>query len=401
MRIHASCLIALTIAFAVATGGHAAEARMFFSRRGPTNEGCLGPTAGEVPYVEMPGGGVATLHLWLNVDGLPEDDAFHELGWGVEYTSSYEYFDSPLIDNEIANPLNPTTGETRWNVTLGEPAAMPFLIYRSGGESSSSPSIGTTDAARLDAGYDATSNSFHLGSITVDSFGADQFFYYLRNGRLTQLKSGEPIDLLFGDSDLAHSGSTLDQGDPISGSYRDALVVGSLRRTDLGIYAAGAADFPPGGIERHIDLANGPGNAAYCANGEWYSRVAIENYHHDELEIYVDFASATGAEVAERLLSLGFTGEEVVDVSGTYPLRNGIDYDVRLRLDDRPPGDSFVLWFDTEFDYPGYPIANIGIVPEPSSMVLAGIGCAAVVVLSSRRRFEKKFIRSGQAAMDS
>ncbi|MEX2187302.1 MAG: PEP-CTERM sorting domain-containing protein [Pirellulales bacterium] len=370
--------------------GNAAEARMYFSRRGPTNEGCLGPTAGEVPYVEMPGGGVATLHLWLNVDGLSEDESFRELGWGVEYTSSYDYFDSPLIDSEVANPLNPTTGESRWNAVLGEPAAMPYLIYRAGGESSSSPSIGTTDVARLDGGYDAASNSFHLGSITVDTFGHDQFSYYLRNGRLTQLKSGEPIDLLFGDSDLAHSGATPDQGDPIAGSYRDAFVVGSLRRTDLGIYAASAAGIPPAGIERRIDLASGPGSAAYCARGEWYGRVAIENYHRHDLEIYVDFASASGAEVAERLFSLGFTGDDVVDVSGTYPLRNGIDYDVRLRLDDRPPGESFVLWFDTEFDFPGYPVANIGIVPEPSSVALATIGCLAAAALSRRRRFMKK-----------
>lgn len=104
------------------------------------------------------------------------------------------------------------------------------------------------------------------------------------------------------------------------------------------------------------------------------------------MEIYVDFAAASGAEVIDRLRDYGSSEiESIVDVSGTYPLHNGIDYDVKIRYAGPPPGESFVLSFDTEFDYPGYPIANIGIVPEPSSVLLAAIGVAAAALAYRRR----------------
>lgn len=366
--------------------GSAAEAQMYFSRRGPTTEGCLGPTVGGVPQFVMAFGRMPTLHIWLNVDGLPANDTFSELGWGVEYTSINTYATAPLVGSDIANPLNPASGQMRWDATLGEPAPTSFMIYRAGGVSQTSPSIGTTAAAQLDPGYDAASNSFYLGSITT--YVEDLHHYYLRNGGRTALKSGEPIDLLFGDSDLAHSGATPDDGDPLTAGYADAQVYSTLRQVILGIYAFPADANPPHAIERHIDLAAGRGNAAYCSLGEWYSKVAVDSYHRDQLEIYVDFAGVSGADFFERLPMIPPSEmdiESIVDVSGTYPLHNGIDYDVRIRYAGPPPGESFVLSFDTEFDYPGYPIANIGIVPEPSSVALAAIGVAAAALAYRRR----------------
>lgn len=378
-RLSWSCLLAVLITAACQTFAAAGEARLYFSRRGPTTDGCPGPTVGEVPQFKSTVGGEASLHLWLNVDNLGPAESLSQISWSVRASGAYV----GLVEHEISNPVNPLTELPRWAVTRAEAPSYPTIVdhalaFSIGGLSSS---IGTRNSSVQDPLYDPESKSFHLAELTVrfQTFGVTGL--YLRNGLKTFLASGNSLGLFHGNSTTSHDASAENAGDAVTLNHvnADAILtsLGAPGPDAIGVGILDAAAVDPRTIERRIDLSTLQSNAFFCGSGVEYSRVAVENYHRPNIEVYVDFADFDKDDIPFlfEVFAPYPQGPETFDVSGSFPLGNGVDYDLKLILGETPASGRFVIGFDT------FPIANVGVVPEPSTGMLAFISAVCIFLL--------------------
>lgn len=343
----------------------------------------------DVPSITINQGEETTLHIWMQLTA--DVHSYNSVAWAVESSNGSVV---AATDHSVANYENLAAGANRWDSALtGDLGAAGDAIILSNARAFkvTSPGVGTGtgffNAFPFDQGRDDSSNSFYLGSLTVQGTSPGTAGLYFRTGDFkTILATGNPGQIQYGDSSAVHVGNVVGSGDAIDGSLAEAdaiITVMGTGRPELIIVngdPTGAMNVPFEG-RRPVNVPiGGPAAKLAIDNGfagsdsffDVFFDVEIAGDSNTDLAGLMDMLSMQGFDVKSgRSLPSGPNGESM-------------DYDFGIRLGELGGGGQTIL--DVDFGangVTGVTINNVA-VPEPSSFILAGLGC--VVALGLRRR---------------
>lgn len=388
-------MVGCAVAIAVSSVAHAD--RMAFSLIGPpsvvagTNppqtraDGALDFLS--VPTVELMVGETATLHLWMQMTS--EVHNYNSVAWSVESSAGSV---AQLTDHTVANFSNAGLGANRWDSTVAGTvgaAGSTNLLTNAYGFKVGGPGIGVgtgfLNALPFDQGRDDQSESFYLGSITIQATQAGTAGLYLRTGDFKSILTTGPANIQYGNSDNVYVGNVVGAGDPITGdlAMADAIimvggtgpVVGVTRTSHDGTDTSGDVVF------------DSVRNTFMDAGGATSGRINILNFLGDgsgDLPLFFDLVEGANAQQLVDDLNAAANGEYTAALSSfSAPNAGGgsSTADIEVRYAGVPAGGNFFV----DFNFGDVGVAAVG-VPEPSSLALVGMGLIGLVGYGIRRR---------------
>lgn len=341
-----------------------------------------GLTENTTPTINLNVGESKQLHVWINMDNRISSATQRVIS---SVALDIEASAPGLSTNSftMANPENLGFGGTRWDATVvdGINESATKLVTNAYGFSVASASIGNSltnfDSDQL---HDGATNGFYLGTFDFTATAAGSYGLYFRTGLFKSIvvnQSTHPFQ--YGNADgPTHQGNVVGSGDAIDAGLilADAIinVTGGGRTNvfEFGGDPTGATSVPFGGVQP-LDIPVGAPAGKLAIDDAWL--------RNGFFEVYFDLSfSEPGTDVDDVIALL--QGQGINALPGR-PLDNGVAYDMHIRVPGTP-GNDLVMDFDfTAGGLAGVSVESVG-VPEPSTFVLAALGC--VGLLAFRRR---------------
>ncbi|MEX2185994.1 MAG: PEP-CTERM sorting domain-containing protein [Pirellulales bacterium] len=338
-----------------------------------------------VPQISMNVGESRQLHVWMNFDGTasPSPSARRSMtALGLDIVSNAAGLSANSF--ELWNPENLDAGLLRWNGTTGgslNPDASTLVFNSRAVSLVGSAGIGSHPTLYdLDGLHDDTTGGALLGTLDFSALAPGTYGLYFRTGLATTLFSpattGHPLQ--YGNTaGPIYQGDDIGNGDQFDAglTLADAIIVvqgGTTRDlVVIGGDPSGAIDVPfPGRLSPVDTPIGGPAGKLNID-----SQFQVDSF----FDVFFDI---TTDDMDGVLAMLGDQGMTVIPGVTLDTRPSPTTYDFGLHIPGNP-GENLVL----DVDFSGVPNTTVNSVgvPEPSSFVLAALGCVAIVGLRRRK----------------
>lgn len=286
----------------------------------------------------------------------------------------------PADDRVLRIPQLNTNGALVWNGAIGRPTGR--------GIDSANGIVVTSAPGVVDTGYDGVNDTFLVQSVrlrVLDDAAGKSTGLAMHVGQLgfgiDNALPDNPQFVFFGDGTTQVAAN--DVGGTDGGIHAMITVEGGVTRTELVIVngdPTGAMNVPFEG-RRPVNVPIG-GPAAKLAIDNGFA--GVDSFF--DVFFDVEIAGDSNTDLAGLMDMLSMQGFDVKSGRSLPSGPNGesMDYDFGIRLGELGGGGQTIL--DVDFGangVTGVTLNNVA-VPEPSSFILAGLGC--VVALGLRRR---------------
>jgi hypothetical protein len=384
----------------VTFASHADAARLYFTTSN-TVPGGGAPKAG-VPEISLTPGQTADLYVWVDLasDGSGGDgpDQFMA-GYGLDILAGTAGV-VEAVSSQIYNPTLTAFGnpfQPRWSGGFGNPVVNPdgagsaalatnargFSVNPTGAAGIYANGVSVPPGGFFPVGdplYDATNTVWLAQHIQIKARDVGPGLHTTGlsmavGANAFSVDNSAGVEYIyFGNSDerISNGAVGAKTAAPQALITVDGGTVGRTNVFELGGDPTGATSVPFAGVQP-VDLPIGSPAGKLLIDDAWL--------RNGNFEVYFDLSfSDPGTDVNDVIALL--QGQSIDALPGRS-LGNGIAYDLRIVVPGTP-GNDLLLDFDfSAGGLAGVSVESVG-VPEPSTFVLAGLGC--VGLLAFRRR---------------